>query len=796
MASHARRVSASEGPVGLRFGEFEYDPQRRELKKFGVRVRIQRQPMAILLTLLESPGSLVTRDELRARLWDSATFVAFEHGLNSAIKRLRDVLCDSVDHPRYIETVPGEGYRFIASVERLGPVLEPSVETIQPARAIPTTRSGELDHHPARRKIWMWVAGVAAAVIWAMIAVSFQNLARPHKPRSTSQAPDWVLITDFENRTGENDLDGTLEYALERELSSSQIVTVVPHERVVDVLRLMRKPIDTKIDAALGREICSRDGGIRLLLTGRVEKLGTTYALTAHLVDSASGVITATIAEESLTRSGLASPIRRLSQRLRETLSEEHQRLPKSDERLDRVTTRSLHALQLYTHADNMMRHAGSQVACGELLEQAVAEDPEFASAHLLLAWTYENRGLEAKARSEFQHARDLADFTAEDERLFILGSYYEAVEHDPHKAMEAYESLLELYPNHFWAANNLPLMYALIGRWDDSSQFSVVLADRHPDVDLFENLGAACIKCLQQDMRAAQPYITRVAAIEQSERPTWVEPLLIFQSWSAGDLGKAHEQLQEYASRMNDSDPTGLPFLYLAFGEFGKAERAMHEQFDMEMRNAGLGVIKFLEGDLEAAREDLAAVKGHLYDIDGLNLLVMGRCGLWNNVDTFIRENPKDSPSVKIIRGERALARGQVQEGITLLEEGRDAMKMFPTGTYFLGSESLAQAYQKRGELEAALRVLEEAHAAKKRAYSCVTGPMMLGAFWLRTELQLVNQYRKMHRVSDAEMLEDQLSKLLIYADPNHPIVRDLCGKRSARAALAANSLAKSSFE
>src|SRR6516225_9658550 len=160
MASHARRVSASEGPVGLRFGEFEYDPQRHELKKFGSRVRIQRQPLAILLTLLESPGSLVTREELRSRLWDSATFVAFEHGLNSAIKRLRDVLCDSADHPRYIETIPGEGYRFIAPVERLGPVLAPSVEVLQPA--VPATPSTPLDRHTASRKTWLWVTGVAA----------------------------------------------------------------------------------------------------------------------------------------------------------------------------------------------------------------------------------------------------------------------------------------------------------------------------------------------------------------------------------------------------------------------------------------------------------------------------------------------------------------------------------------------------------------------------------------------------------------------------------------------------------
>jgi Tol biopolymer transport system component/DNA-binding winged helix-turn-helix (wHTH) protein len=101
----------------LRFGAFQVDLHTRELWKHGIRLKLSGQPFEILAILLSSPGQLVTREQLRAQLWPSDTFVDFDHGLNAAINKLRDTLSDSVDSPRYIETLPRRGYRFIASVE-------------------------------------------------------------------------------------------------------------------------------------------------------------------------------------------------------------------------------------------------------------------------------------------------------------------------------------------------------------------------------------------------------------------------------------------------------------------------------------------------------------------------------------------------------------------------------------------------------------------------------------------------------------------------------------------------------
>ena len=101
----------------IRFGAFEFDRQSGELFKHGTKLKLEGQPIAVLALLLERPGELVTREELRRHLWPEDTFVDFEHSLNTHIKKLRQVFDDDAATPRYIETLPRRGYRFIAQVE-------------------------------------------------------------------------------------------------------------------------------------------------------------------------------------------------------------------------------------------------------------------------------------------------------------------------------------------------------------------------------------------------------------------------------------------------------------------------------------------------------------------------------------------------------------------------------------------------------------------------------------------------------------------------------------------------------
>lgn len=101
----------------VRFKAFEFDLNNRELRRNGRRLKLQGQPLEVLVILLERPNEVVTRERLRRRLWSEDTFVDFEHGLNSTIRRLREALGDRAENPRFIETLPRLGYRFIAPVE-------------------------------------------------------------------------------------------------------------------------------------------------------------------------------------------------------------------------------------------------------------------------------------------------------------------------------------------------------------------------------------------------------------------------------------------------------------------------------------------------------------------------------------------------------------------------------------------------------------------------------------------------------------------------------------------------------
>jgi DNA-binding winged helix-turn-helix (wHTH) protein len=190
---------------------FELDLRSGELRKAGARILLQEQPRQILTVLLERPGALVTRGELRQRLWPSDTFVDFEHGLNAAVKRLRDTLGDSADTPRFVETIPRKGYRFVA------PVL--SREGGEPSRL--SVPAGPPDRRTYRRLVWVTalvlVASVAAAGAWRFRALLAGGAGPPMKvvtltaltgdEYSPSFSPDGQQIAFSWNGVNEDNFD-------------------------------------------------------------------------------------------------------------------------------------------------------------------------------------------------------------------------------------------------------------------------------------------------------------------------------------------------------------------------------------------------------------------------------------------------------------------------------------------------------------------------------------------------------------------------------------------------------------
>jgi len=135
---------------GLRFDAYHIDLRTGELRKHGRKIRLAGRPFQVLALLLEHPGELLTRKELQERLWSADTFVDFEHGVNAAIQTLRRALCDSHKKPRFIETLPRRGYRFIATVER-----------VQPHAETPLVSSKRLERPDAAPPRSEWIGQVA-----------------------------------------------------------------------------------------------------------------------------------------------------------------------------------------------------------------------------------------------------------------------------------------------------------------------------------------------------------------------------------------------------------------------------------------------------------------------------------------------------------------------------------------------------------------------------------------------------------------------------------------------------------
>jgi DNA-binding winged helix-turn-helix (wHTH) protein len=169
--------SSASSPLVYRFSNFEVAPHSGEVRKNGIRLKVQEQPLLILLKLLERADQLVTREELHSILWSTDTFVDFDNGLNMAIKRLREALGDVAERPTFIETVPRRGYRFIAPIERINPH----------GRKESASVSNYLLEKHRRLK---WVGFVVAFI--AFVGVCLINKNEPTRQRSNGFSVFWL----------------------------------------------------------------------------------------------------------------------------------------------------------------------------------------------------------------------------------------------------------------------------------------------------------------------------------------------------------------------------------------------------------------------------------------------------------------------------------------------------------------------------------------------------------------------------------------------------------------------------
>jgi TolB-like protein/DNA-binding winged helix-turn-helix (wHTH) protein/Flp pilus assembly protein TadD len=263
----------------VRFGAFEVDLRNGELRKSGLKLRLTGQPFQVLTILLEHRGEVVTRDELRKRLWTDDTFVDFDHGLNAIVNRLREALGESPDSPRFIETIPRQGYRFLAVVDGRGEG--------DPAAPATLTNRPEADprHKPQghtstlSRSKYFWTAGGVSTLLLAILIVSNLTSLR-HWLRARHHAPSIrsIAVLPLDNLSGDSGqqylADGVTD-ALITELGKVSSLRVISRQSV------MRYKGSNKSLPQIAREL-----GVDALIEGSVVRDGHRVAVTANLIDA------------------------------------------------------------------------------------------------------------------------------------------------------------------------------------------------------------------------------------------------------------------------------------------------------------------------------------------------------------------------------------------------------------------------------------------------------------------------------------------------------------------------------
>ena len=366
---------------GFRFGPFELDARAGELRRHGLKVRLRGRPVEILICLLERAGQVVTREDLRTRLWTGDTFVDFDHGLNSAMNKLREALGDAAENPRYVETVPRRGYRFIAPVEPVTHPAPPPPPAAVPSEPVPAVAS-EAPITPAPRAravggVGRWLA-VAGLVLLGVIAGAW--LLRDRLWGGAS-GKAMLIVLPFQNRSGNADdeffSDGVTDEMI------AQLGALDPRRLgVIARTTAMRYKASHKDVMQIGQEL-----GVDYLLEGSVRRDATRVRITAQLVDVRS--------QTQLWAETYERDVRDVLMLQRDVAERIAQSLAGSvlSPVLARATHRSpsfaAYERALKGRAYRQQATEGALRQCIVMFEEAIALDAEYAGAYAGLADCY-----------------------------------------------------------------------------------------------------------------------------------------------------------------------------------------------------------------------------------------------------------------------------------------------------------------------------------------------------------------------------------------------------------------------
>ena len=441
----------SPGPeITYSFGLFALDSGDGTLTRDSVRVRVQEQPFQLLLLLVERAGQIVSREEIRNRLWPQNTFVEFDKSLGVAVLKVREALGDDAANPRFIETIPRRGYRFIAPVKVETANISDSTNPIAPA-------AGSVSH----LKVYAIKHGLVIAILVVLlVGLAFYVLGtRREASRSTARVGTSsprihvrrsVAVLGFRNLPGreeDNWLSAAVCEMLNTELAAGGALRMVSGEDVAQA----KSELPLRDEDSLSKSTLQHlraNPGADVVVVGSYTMIPADpkhkIRLDVRLQDTAGGE---TIAEESVSgdENELFNLVSDLGRKLRQSLG-----VPEPSEGIEISTRAALpsneKAARLYAEGRARL-WAFDYFAARDLLSNAIAADPAFPLAHAALSEVWLHTGYDARARAEARRALELSTQLSQEQRLLVEGQYQRTVE-EWLKAVEAYRSLFRLFPD------------------------------------------------------------------------------------------------------------------------------------------------------------------------------------------------------------------------------------------------------------------------------------------------------------------------------------------------------------
>jgi TolB-like protein/DNA-binding winged helix-turn-helix (wHTH) protein/Tfp pilus assembly protein PilF len=455
-----------------RFGPFEVDFRAGELLKNGRRIRLQDQPLQVLALLLEHPGETVTREELHQKLWPNDTFVDFDHGVNNAINRLRETLCDSPENPRYIETLPRRGYRFISRVERegipdLGTAQENSLvaQSLEQAGSV-TTLHASLSSWRTRRIVF----GTAVLVLSSLLGLAVSVWKGKFSGSAHAMRIEAIAVLPLENMTGdpaqEYLVDGMTD-ALTTHLAQMQGIRVISRTSAIH-LKGTKKALPE-----IAKEL-----HVDAVLEGSVSRSNDVMHVNAQLIYAPGDRHIWARSYEGAT-SNLSAMESEIANDIAHKIGVE---AAGSSNHLSRAAAVNPEAYDLYLRSEPYYgletREANDQAI--RLLEKSVEIDPQFAAGYAALATAYRTRAFSVeineskwmeKANAAVVKALALDPNLAEGyvSRGYLLWSRANGWSHQ--RAVSDYRHALELNPNLAEAHHQLANVYNHVGVLDKADE-------------------------------------------------------------------------------------------------------------------------------------------------------------------------------------------------------------------------------------------------------------------------------------------------------------------------------------